>query len=65
MPEKDFLSRFNVVLLTILRSNNYSFSHSEQYKTLLKRIIKNVEILHKNLSNTVIRECLRLNLIKR
>jgi hypothetical protein len=65
MPEKDFVSRFSTVLFMMLRSTNYSFSHSEQYKTLLKRLIKNVEILNKNLSNTIMRECLKLNLIKR
>lgn len=65
MSEKAFISTFSNVIHILLRSNIYNFSYSEQYQAILKKLLKNLDVLNKYLSNSIVKECLKLNIIKR
>ena len=50
----------------MLKSNNYDFKYSEQYKSLLEKwLLKSEGVKGKHIAGSILTECLRLNLIKR
>lgn len=56
---------FNNTVVTILRSNDFNLSYSDQYISFLTKLIKNINYMDKSLLRLFVRECLKLCVLRR
>jgi len=61
-----FFDYFTQVINLILKSSTYQFRYSSQYQSFLLKILQKAEFIkNRYVTNDLLDECLKLNLIKR